>query len=63
MIGLIAEVEDGEAVADHVELDEVKWLTRSQAQAMIRGDLADAKAPGALAIAHQLIRAWAFDGE
>ncbi|HEY1928888.1 MAG TPA: NAD(+) diphosphatase [Caulobacteraceae bacterium] len=63
MIGLIAEVEDGEAVADHVELDEVKWLTRSQAQAMLRGDLADAKAPGALAIAHQLIRAWAFEGE
>jgi NAD+ diphosphatase len=62
MIGLIAEVEDGEAVADHVELDEVKWLTRSQAQAMISGDLADAKAPGALAIAHQLIRAWAFEG-
>ncbi|MBV8682382.1 MAG: NAD(+) diphosphatase [Caulobacteraceae bacterium] len=63
MIGLIAEVEDGEAVADHIELEEVKWLTRSQAQAMIRGDLAEAKAPGALAIAHQLIRAWAFEGE
>ena len=63
MIGLIAEVEDGEAVADHVELEEVRWLTRGQAQAMLRGDLADAKAPGALAIAHQLIRAWAFEGE
>jgi NAD+ diphosphatase len=59
MIGLIAEVEDGEAVADHIELDEVKWLTRVEARAMIRGDLDHAKAPGPLAIAHQLIRAWA----
>jgi NAD+ diphosphatase len=59
MIGLIAEVEDGEAVADQVELDEVKWLTRREARAMIRGEHPDAKAPGAMAIAHQLIRAWA----
>jgi hypothetical protein len=29
---------------------------------MLRGDLADAKAPGAMAIAHQLIRAWAEEG-
>jgi NAD+ diphosphatase len=59
MIGLIAEVENDDAVADDVELDEVRWLTRDEARAMIRGDLQEAKAPGALAIAHQLIRAWA----
>jgi NAD+ diphosphatase len=59
MIGLIAEVEEGEAVADQVELDEVRWLTRTEARAMIRGEHPDAKAPGPLAIAHQLIRAWA----
>jgi len=46
-------------VADDVELDEVRWLTREEARAMIAGDLPDAKAPGALAIAHQLIKAWA----
>jgi NAD+ diphosphatase len=62
MIGLIAEVESHDAVADQVELDEVKWLTRDEARAMIRGDLAHAKAPGAMAIAHQLIRAWAEEG-
>jgi NAD+ diphosphatase len=61
MIGLIAEVEDGEAVADQIELDEVRWLSRSEAAAMIRGELVTAKAPGPLAIAHQLIRAWAED--
>ncbi len=58
MIGLIAEVEEGEAVADQVEIDEVRWFTRAEAGALVRGELADAKAPGALAIAHQLIKAW-----
>jgi NAD+ diphosphatase len=59
MIGLIAEVEEGEAVADQVEIDEVRWFTRAEAGALARGELADAKAPGPLAIAHQLIKAWA----
>ena len=59
MIGLIAEVEEGEAVADQIEIDEVRWFTRAEAGALVRGELAHAKAPGAVAIAHQLIKAWA----
>jgi NAD+ diphosphatase len=59
MIGLIAELEDGEATADNQELDEVRWFTREEAGQLVRGDHASARAPGALAIAHQLIRAWA----
>jgi NAD+ diphosphatase len=62
MIGLIAEVENDDAVADQIELDEVRWMTREQTRAMLRGELPDAKAPGAMAIAHQLIRAWAEEG-
>jgi NAD+ diphosphatase len=62
MIGLIAEVGNDDAVADRVELDEVRWFTRAETRAMLRGEIADAKAPGALAIAHQLIRAWAEEG-
>jgi len=62
MIGLIAEVEEGEAVADQIEIDEVRWFTRGEAGALIRGEHADAKAPGSLAIAHQLIKAWAQEG-
>ena len=58
MIGLIAEVENDDAVADQIELDEVRWMTRAETRAMLRGELADAKAPGAMAIAHQLIKAW-----
>lgn len=59
MIGLIAQIEAGEPVADQVELDEVRWFTRAEAGALVRGDHPNAKAPGRLAIAHQLIKAWA----
>jgi NAD+ diphosphatase len=62
MIGLIAEIEDGEAVADQVELDEVRWFSREEARGLIRGDHADARAPFGMAIAHQLIKAWAEEG-
>ncbi|MEO8811356.1 MAG: NAD(+) diphosphatase [Caulobacteraceae bacterium] len=59
MIGLIAEVDEGDAVADDIEIDEVRWFTRPETLALLAGNLSDAKAPGALAIAHQLIKAWA----
>ncbi len=62
MIGLIAEVENDDAVADQVELDEVRWMTREETRAMIRGELPDVKSPGSMAIAAQLIRAWAEEG-
>jgi NAD+ diphosphatase len=62
MIGLIAEVEEGGAVADQIEIDEVRWFTRGEAGALVRGEFAGAKAPGALAIAHQLIKAWSEEG-
>ena len=62
MIGLIAEVENDDAVADHVELDEVIWMTREETRAMIRGELPNIKSPGSMAIAAQLIRAWAEEG-
>jgi NAD+ diphosphatase len=59
MIGLIAEVEDGEATPDQTELEEVRWFTREEARALIGGTLPGARAPGSVAIAHQLIKAWA----
>jgi NAD+ diphosphatase len=62
MIGLIAEIEPGEAVADNVEIDEVRWFSRAEAAGLVRGDHPDARAPGGLAIAHQLIKAWAEEG-
>jgi NAD+ diphosphatase len=62
MIGLFAEVSDDKAVVSDHELEAVRWFTRSEIQAMLRGEIPDAKAPGAMAIAHQLIKAWAEMG-
>ena len=59
MIGLIAEVENDDAVPDMIELDEVRWFTRQEARAWLRGEIADARVPGAMAIAHSIIKAWA----
>ncbi len=36
MIGLIAEVEDGEATPDQTELEEVRWFTREETRELMR---------------------------
>ena len=59
MIGLIAEVEDGEARPDETELEAVRWFTRDEAAALMRGELPGAFCPPPLAIAHQLLKSWA----
>jgi NAD+ diphosphatase len=62
MIGLMAEVSDDQATPDQTELEEVRWFTREETRAMLRNEIPDAKAPGAMAIAHQLIKAWSEGG-
>lgn len=62
MIGMIAEVAEGEARPDQTELEAVRWLTREEARALIAGTHAELLAPPAIAIAHQLIRSWAEEG-
>lgn len=57
MIGLIAEVSDDDAAPDQSELEEVRWFTRDEAEAVLAGSHA-VKAPPTFAIAHTLIRAW-----
>jgi NAD+ diphosphatase len=59
MIGLIAEVEETEGQPDQTELSEVRWFTRPEARELIAGKVDGTFAPQAMAIAHQLIRAWA----
>ena len=61
MIGLIAEVEDEEGAPDQTELDEIRWFTRAEAKLLLAGELPDTFCPQPMAIAHQLIRAWAFE--
>jgi NAD+ diphosphatase len=58
MIGLIAEVENDDAAPDQTELDEVRWFTREEARALVKGSLPGVTAPGPMAIAHQLNTAW-----
>ena len=58
MIGLIAEVADGEARADETELEAVRWFSREDAGALLAGELEGAFAPPPFAIAHQLIKSW-----
>jgi NAD+ diphosphatase len=59
MIGLFAQVDSDDARPDQTELEAVRWFTREQTQALLRGEIADAWAPRPSAIAHQLIKAWA----
>ena len=58
MIGLIAEVANDYAEPDLEELDEVRWFTKDETRALLRGELKGTFAPGAMAIAHQLIKTW-----
>lgn len=62
MIGLIAEVASDEATPDQTELSEVRWFTKAEARDLLAGRIEGAFAPGALAIAHQLIKTWAEEG-
>lgn len=62
MLGLIAEVAQGEAVADRVELEAVRWFTREQARDLLEGALEGTLPPTRTAIAHHLIRYWAYGG-
>ena len=62
MIGLMAEVSDDQATPDQTELEAVRWFTREETRTMLRGEIPDAKAPGAMAIASQLIQAWSEGG-
>ena len=59
MIGLFAEVESEDAVADGKELEEVRWLTREEARAVLDGTHAEVLAPSTLGISRHLIDAWA----
>jgi NAD+ diphosphatase len=58
MIGLIAEVANDQAAPDQTELAEVRWFTKQEARQLIAGTLPDTFAPGAMAIAHQLLKSW-----
>ena len=64
MIGCFAKAESRETKVDDNELAEVRWLERSVARAVIAGERVDGiRLPPPIAIAHHLIKTWAFGGE
>jgi NAD+ diphosphatase len=61
MIGCFAKAESRDAKVDENELAEVRWLERSVARAVIAGERVDGvRLPPSIAIAHHLIKTWAF---
>ncbi len=57
MIGLIVDVE-GDGVADGVELEEVRWISRKKARSVLDGSDPDLLSPSKFAIAHLLLSTW-----
>jgi NAD+ diphosphatase len=61
MIGLIADVTGGPLIIDHNELEDARWFTREEARALVEGRHGEFTCPPPLAIAHHLIKAWAYE--
>jgi len=61
MIGCFAQAETRVVKADEKELAELRWLERSLARELIAGKQVDGiRVPPPVAIAHHLIKTWAF---
>ncbi len=61
MIGCFADAESRDIRLDEVELTDARWLERPMARALISGERIDGIfVPPPIAIAHHLIKAWAF---
>jgi NAD+ diphosphatase len=58
MIGLEAEVAEGEAAPDQTELEAVMWLTKAEARELMAGRLEGLSGAPPLAIAHWLLKGW-----
>lgn len=61
MIGLIAEVSSEDAAPDYTELEAVRWLTRAQARQLLEDGFEDMIPPTGIAIAKELLKAWAYE--
>lgn len=61
MIGCHGVAESTEIRIDEAEMHDVRWFHRDEVRAALAGEDAGLKVPGAMAIAHHLIRAWVHD--
>ena len=58
MIGLEAQVAEGEAAPDQTELEALIWLTKAEAHELMAGRMEGMSGAPPLAIAHWLLKAW-----
>ncbi len=64
MIGCFAKAESLDAKPDETELAEIQWLERGHARDLIEGrGSGSIKVPPPIAIAHHLIKTWAYGGK
>ena len=65
MIGCLAEAKDTHISIDEEELSDVRWFTREEIirafEAQAKGESHNFYLPGSIAIAHHLIKYWAFE--
>lgn len=62
MIGCFADAVDRDVKADQTELAEVRWIERRAARELVEGKAVEGiRVPPPIAIAHHLIKAFAFD--
>jgi NAD+ diphosphatase len=63
MIGCFAEASSRSVKVDHVELEDARWFSREEAVAMLEKRHPDRlAAPMLVAIAHHLLKRWAYEG-
>ena len=60
MIGCQGIALDHDIVIDPTEMADVAWFSRAEARAGLEGTNPDLRVPGAQAIAHHLIKTWAY---
>ena len=61
MIGCHAEAISDEIVSDPGEMSDVRWFTKEDIKLALKDKLDDVNIPGPIAIAHHLIKAWAYE--
>ncbi len=61
MIGCHAEAISDEIVSDPGEMSDVRWFTKEDVKLALKDKLDDVNIPGPIAIAHHLIKAWAYE--
>ena len=63
MMGCEATAATTEIIRDEEEMEDVRWFTRQEVRLALNGRNPDLLLPGPIAIAHHLIKHWAFSYE